>query len=1175
MISSFALCVQYDKNNAVSNTTNPFGAAQINDSFGLKDMSNRALEKAILDDNTFESEKAIPDSLGHLLYMNHQIRNCRADNANAACFNAWLGTMLIIGLAHLRGYNLSLEELDFSKAKTKVELSYKESLMQHDYIQQDFQKLYCICKDGQPIALVEKNLMVCPFLYIDPNVMKDVPWYIPEDSTQRKLASWMNLNDADFLSGAKHGALRDSERRVLLWWFAQQFDFNGGLQSAPRGLNDAAQKAMELLQLNGVSAPAATKCSLLQNVQLPDERYPFTARLFSVPDFSISMPSAAEIFSDVLLLVPGGKVGDSLVKGGQTPSVELIFDGKIYQYGTFIPFREKFAKFLNVHKNSIEITRFEMTAPDFAVTGAINVSLEAMIDGSAWHTNWTYRGSEQIYSCDSFFTSTLWPNFCAAEGSAPWNRYYITLCEPTDVSNYRYILRDYEKQDNTKITKLNVQKSLFVWKGNQVAPSIQIEQSEDNSETRRENEPLTKHWHWKHTVYESFPEYVNFALRQDTPVNREVGCLHLTPPKSIGIADVMDKAATFAIDFGTSNTICLAQIGSNQPEKICLHDASDVRPLVRFYRHLGNGVEEGEDDKFKMDEKMFGDYYWFGPKTLDSQIRTITQLYKYIKTPGSDELRVPENGRMIPTDANVIDHFIKNAAKDDVLYSNIKLCDNTDERNRRAAKAFLLHLELQCMLYAMKKGAKSIRFMFSYPDEQCRSWLNPMWTENLNQLKEFNLLPVKQDAPITYQECMAAAVFINGSRQRPSEEVGYTIIDIGGGTTDISLWRAMDADNDSGRYGGEAPRQRRGFAEQVTSNSVQPIATNTLHLLQKGSIRYAGNKILADSVYLTCKTVPEDCFRGLWNLPKNDTPEGEEKNRSFSGLYEALRSMSRLPENAQQSELAQNAEKRALIVNTFIDNFGFNSTIDWNEKTPNRAVKQLRSLLRVKILGLFYIISQYMREVKAIAFTDEDAFSHYMIQLAGGGSQILNLCGKEFLDILAALLLCNNGFEANLKNRVDIQIPNENKKMEVVLGMLNGGEMESDSGGKRAHVDRDLVCVENTARLGDKKFSSQIEQSYHEFVYNYLYEVLSNRGEYEVFGIYHSGNTTEMSAYSLLIDKEEENGKTLDSVNKQKIYDKFSPNFLALRETHLPEAILPAVVAVYTVDDMLESELDF
>ena len=164
MISSFALCVQYDKNNAVSNTTNPFGAAQINDSFGLKDMSNRALEKAILDDNTFESEKAIPDSLGHLLYMNHQIRNCRADNANAACFNAWFGTMLIIGLAHLRGYNLSLEELDFSKAKTKVELSYKESLMQHDYIQQDFQKLYCICKDGQPIALVEKNLMVCPFL---------------------------------------------------------------------------------------------------------------------------------------------------------------------------------------------------------------------------------------------------------------------------------------------------------------------------------------------------------------------------------------------------------------------------------------------------------------------------------------------------------------------------------------------------------------------------------------------------------------------------------------------------------------------------------------------------------------------------------------------------------------------------------------------------------------------------------------------------------------------------------------------------------------------------------------------------------------------------------------------------------------------------------------------------
>ena len=40
MISSFALCVQYDKNNAVSNTTNPFGAAQINDSFGLKDMSD-------------------------------------------------------------------------------------------------------------------------------------------------------------------------------------------------------------------------------------------------------------------------------------------------------------------------------------------------------------------------------------------------------------------------------------------------------------------------------------------------------------------------------------------------------------------------------------------------------------------------------------------------------------------------------------------------------------------------------------------------------------------------------------------------------------------------------------------------------------------------------------------------------------------------------------------------------------------------------------------------------------------------------------------------------------------------------------------------------------------------------------------------------------------------------
>lgn len=1172
MLSPFSLCVQYDRGDAVSNTNTAYGAAQINDSFGIQDMSHRAQRIAARGDNTIESEKAIPNALGHLLYMSKHLRNCADESSDKACFYGWLGVMMIVGLSQLRGYKLTLHELDFSQARTKVELAYKNGFLQQKLLDSNNLKLYCLCKDDRPIALLDQAMMLCPFMYIDPDVMKDIPWYVPESSEERRIAFWKDPNE---LRDEKRGALRDNERRVLLWWFQQMFDFKGGSQTAPRGLTSAGEKAVQLLSNSAsahFTAPSDTASTRLPfSSNLPEARYPFAEHLFTVPNFSLTMPTAENIFSDVLLLVPGGKVGDPLIEGETEPRVVLEFSGKKYTYGIFLPFREWFAQFLVEHKNSVRITHFELMADEFEKNGTIHVLLEASVDGSNWNSSWTYRGSEQIYCCDSFFTNTLWPNFCAedAGGNNPWNRYYVTLCEPTDRANYRHILQDYGKQNNNTIRMLDVQQSLFLWQNKAPASSICVEQSEDNSDKWQEGEPLTKHWHWKHTIYTRYPEYVSFALRQDIPVAREVGCLHLEPPRAVRVTN---KEAVFAIDFGASNTICLAQIDGTEPKNnVTLHDGSDVRSLIRFCRCLG-APNEGADDETALDAKMFSDYYWYGPQTIGSQIRTIAQLYKYVKGAEPHDLRAPDNGRMIPTNADVVNHFINNAAKDDMLYSNIKLFGGENERNKRAAQLFLLHLELQCLLYALKEGANSARFIFSYPDDLCRSWLENIWRDNLNQLRGMKIISILQDDPITYQECMAAAVYINNSTQKPSGDVGYAIVDIGGGTTDISLWRKV-ASTPMNTAEVFVEPQSKGLAKRVSKAATQPSNdnSNALHLLQKGSVRYAGNKILAESVYLTCKTVTEQEFRSLWNLPAGQNKEWNQQNVNFEELYHTLHALRPMPDNAQQDEVAKIDAQKALIVNTFVDNFGFNPNINWDGNPSDRAVKQLRTLVRVKMLGLVYILSQYMRAVDAIAFTAEDTLSHYTIQLIGGGSRIMKLCGQEFCNqFMEMLLILDHGFdEEETRGRINIRPPFDLIKQEVAKGMLCGGEAESDGGKKQVRVDKNLCSVESNAKISDHSFVSRIMESYNQFV-EYLAEDADDHGRYAEFGIYDRLGGEERPVYEIL--SAQRNGKS--TANQQKIYNKFSPNFITLKETHLPVRVMPAAVAIYTINDMLTNELD-
>lgn len=115
---------------------------------------------------------SIPRTTAYIQYMEERIRSIqRNDNTNWQDLNKWEGILAIIGLSEIYGFNVTIKpafsELSAITQKILEEDLKRELLNENQNLNTG---VAIFEKDGVPIAITHKTMLICPFCEIDPEV---------------------------------------------------------------------------------------------------------------------------------------------------------------------------------------------------------------------------------------------------------------------------------------------------------------------------------------------------------------------------------------------------------------------------------------------------------------------------------------------------------------------------------------------------------------------------------------------------------------------------------------------------------------------------------------------------------------------------------------------------------------------------------------------------------------------------------------------------------------------------------------------------------------------------------------------------------------------------------------------------------------------------------------------
>lgn len=236
--------------------------------------------------------------------------------------------------------------------------------------------------------------------------------------------------------------------------------------------------------------------------------------------------------------------------------------------------------------------------------------------------------------------------------------------------------------------------------------------------------------------------------------------------------------AVVGIDFGTSKTVVSYKIGSEPTEIIDkLQDTSEM-----LIKPCEDGTQENSIRLATM-----GDY--FVPYTVDKQL-----LYSIFRRPTLEPLTKADP---------ILDGIIYRAGKDeeikreeiDLFIADIKW----DDRSRWMF--YVPYIEELCMhiwLLLQKKGVHKVEWRYALPGSiDNKEIIKMLWGKNIQPfLKDITTDETGEmsfsEAP--YSESIAASMYFLSYKysQDINRRQGYLVVDIGGGSTDIALWKQDD-----------------------------------------------------------------------------------------------------------------------------------------------------------------------------------------------------------------------------------------------------------------------------------------------------------------------------------------------------------------------------------------------
>lgn len=454
---------------------------------------------------------------------------------------------------------------------------------------------------------------------------------------------------------------------------------------------------------------------------------------------------------------------------------------------------------------------------------------------------------------------------------------------------------------------------------------------------------------------EKFPESIicRGILSEDSRniIKDYAGIIPLKQPKNIILED---RIWNIGIDFGSTSTTIFINKESN-----------NIEPL-RFKNHIFNVTEES-----LLSLKTYKDFL----PPID-RIKDIFLSF-YWRNKFNEANKVIEDGRIfyISFKENYKDFDVEN----EHLIKNLKW---GSEVERKCEKAFLEQLFLQSCLEACDSKVKIINWRYSFPTSfstDYKSDFNNLWEGFYDDYQD--KVGLQFESLLKMSESVATARFFNQIWEEKIPGI-FISIDIGGGTTDVSIWGSQDKKRPKLQY----------------------------------SVRYAAREILLDTIFNNRK-VAEILFPiGEKNQDLQNISEEEkviyEKNNKLLGLIPTKRDIEIGKVKLNRNYFYAQAETiLSENIDFLIKQIAF--------KSADQKVMYFLDTLRIAISGIFYYIGLTLRN---IINTKPSILNIPTVTtcVGGNGSRIFNLVDRGRInEESTSVKLCNEMLHAALLNISD------------------------------------------------------------------------------------------------------------------------------------------------------------
>ena len=900
----------------------------------------------------------------------------------------WRGMIAAIALQKIKSIEISVKEIPLFKSEDGDIPSDTASIMldclaecrESGYIidengEPNYKKLTVFCKKDNrgreiPFAMFMPSTGICPFKEYPKDLFAGLEWYDDKEGEWKdfSLPKQDNASDLDATSQKLYLWLKQFNNKI---YDSAKTYFNSFAEYLTKDLSKDKSKEsgtddhlFKILSEDKSKAPVPADYENADSLEIFED-------LKNICPLSAKAPRNA--YSDkILIIIPVGSKSsegnaylDSSIKNVFVPQRKKLENN---DYFVLPPIHkevvESFKKGADLKDLIIkpEIDDFSNRIVGFTVKFKLIVDSETMSYSHFWSMN-------DVVWTDTMPYISIWPFVKFSDDS--WKKYSVSVYN-SGLDNrgikgsskgavYKPII------DNAqRITGINNNGGIMPMKVDVINKNgDQIFRYSCCSKYTKENDDDVT---FDMLESKSIPTALSFSCKISGR-DYSLGCW-VIKPKEQEIQKGENKSI-IAMDFGTTGTnVYIRNMINlvNDKEKDTGHSISI---LDEYIADIYNPFVEDERNYIQK-------YYLFGYDT-----GKLGKIFTYGQNFALSDNRDDGSGKIsgIP---NVTGRFVKideqflSSHRNYDIKKGLKWQKSSDDNQslKMATENFVSHILLTALLEAKCNTAKDAEIRISYPQKDVGDVVTKAIDKNYLEEKSGMNITLKGET-----EAVCAGIYygtVLENMEKPSIEDGYSIVDIGGGTTDYSFWRGNNPTTD---------------------------------IKNQNSFRYAGNKLVEETI---SQFIKDADFKAMWL----DLPDDEDDSINPFSIY------------------LNDKEKKSDALIYILDRYKKNTERIRNDSS---SYKHFLQAIRMKYYALFYLIACHIDEKRKKGDFNLHE-KNFTVCLAGCGSKGIEFCKIDddinFLNNLSYIFR-DLLYDPDSNINVMINRPKCDNKEEVVKGLLN------------------------------------------------------------------------------------------------------------------------------------------